>query len=122
KTQEDAESRAAVLGGDWTPSGRGATPPTLREVFNDWMEEKRADWSSRTYDQYKYQAIHLLREYGDTPISQLSPSDFSSVDVSHLSRGQQTKVRSLIRSAMRHGIRWIHGEPDDYAKAVRLYG
>lgn len=86
------------------------------------MEEKRADWSSRTYDQYKYQAIHFLREYGNTPISQLSPSDFSSVDVSHLSRGQQTKVRTLIRGAMRHGIRWIHGEPDDYAKAVRLYG
>lgn len=122
KTRKSAEARAAELVGDWSPLTRSEKPPTLRDVFNKWMDDNRHRWSSRTYDQYKYQAGHFIKHYGDYPISEISPQDFRKVDVSHLSRGQQTKVRSLIRGTMKTATLWIQGDPDDYASAIRISG
>lgn len=122
KTRDSAELKAAELVGDWTPNTRGEAPPTLQEVFDAWMDKNTHRWSTRTFDQYTYQAHHFLARYGEVAISQLSPRDFSKVDVSHLSRGQQTKVRSLIRGTMNEAARWVQGEPDDYANAIRLSG
>jgi hypothetical protein len=122
KTQKSAEARAAELVGDWSPLTRSEKPPTLRQVFNQWMDDNRHRWSSRTYDQYQYQAKYFIEPYGEHPISALSPEDFRKVDVSHLSRGQQTKVRSLIRGTMKTATLWIQGDPDDYASAIRISG
>jgi hypothetical protein len=65
---------------------------------------------------------YIVAELGEIPISQVSPQDSPKIDVSHLSREQQTKVRSLVRGMMTEGQRWILGEPDDYAEEVLLSG
>ena len=124
KTQASAELKAAELLGDYTPNSKhGQTVPTVQEVFETWMQRNQHRWSSRTFDQYMYQGNkYIVTELGDIPISQVSPQDFRKIDVSHLSRGQQTKVRSLVRGMMTEGQRWILGEPADYAEEVLLSG
>lgn len=124
KTQESAELKAAELLGDYTPSStHGQMVPTVKEVFEAWMFRNQHRWSSRTFDQYMYQGQkYIVTELGEIPISQVSPQDFRKISVSHLSRGQQTKVRSLVRGMMTDASRWVRGEPDEYASAVLLSG
>lgn len=122
KTRDGAELKAAGLLGDWTPNAQGEEPPTLQEAFDEWMLANRHRWSSRTFDQYNYHATHFLKLYGTRPITHLSPADFGKVKITHLSRNQQTKTRTLVRGVFGHAKRWIRTDPEEYASAIQLSG
>lgn len=123
KNQKAVIARARELIGDYTPSKKGDSIPTVTEIFESWMRRNQPRWSSRTYDQYYYQANkYILENVGHLPVTQVTPDDFSAIDVTHLSRGQQTKVKSLVKGTMTEAVRWIHGEPEDYSEAIFMSG
>lgn len=123
-TLEEAELKAASLLGDYVPAhaNRSITPPTLQEVFDDWVDANRHRWSSRTVDNYSYLAGRFLKPFGAHAITTISPASLRSVSVSDLSRGQQEKVRTLVRGTFTHAAAWLKTDAESFAKAVPLSG
>lgn len=123
KTQDEATAHAARKLGDWTPEDVSGQPiPTLQEAFDTFIGENTSRWNPRTVEQYNTMGKRFLKKLGHMQVSQLSTRDFATVDISNLSRGQQTKVRSLIRGTMKVASNFVHAAPDSYADAVRLTG
>lgn len=123
-TQENAELVAAAKLGQYVP-GYSKDPtlvPTLEEVFNSWVNDNRYRWSSRTVDAYEYLARRFLSTLGKNRIETITPTQLRTVDVSDLSRGQQEKVRTLIRGTFAHAQDWVRAKPENYASAIRVTG
>lgn len=124
RTEDGAIAKAAAILGDFSPEStfQTGTPPTVREVFDDWIGANRAGWSSRTVDNYTYVMRRFLDALGDHPITAVKPSDITAVDFTRLSRGQQSKVRSGVRAVFRHAGNWVKRDEEVYAAAIRLSG
>lgn len=123
-SQDEAEARAAALLGDFVP-GRARTQdevPSLREVFESWVDDNRHRWSSRTVDSYTYLANRFLKQFGEHKVSSVSPTQLRQVNVSDLSRGQQEKVRTLVRGTFTHAKEWIRSPVESYAQGIRISG
>ncbi|WP_026460456.1 hypothetical protein [Schaalia suimastitidis] len=124
-TREEAEDRAAEKLGDWVPEHRrkAATPPTLREAFDEWMEAERSRWNTRTADNYSYVGERFLSIYGEQPITTITPADIAKIDLSHLSRGQQKKTRSLLKGVFnRQKDKWLRYSVEELVAAVKVTG
>lgn len=123
-SQDEAEDKARAILGEWVPDylQRGAQPPTLREAFESWVNENQSRWNSRTIDNYTYCGKRFLTTLGERPITTISPKDISKIDLSHLSRGQQKRTRSLIRGTFTHAQKWLRYDPEEIARAVKITG
>lgn len=123
-SRDEAENKAAELLGDYLPESKRkkSVAPTLQEVFDSWVDANRYRWGFRTVDTYEYLAKRFLTVAGDKPITAVSPATLRKIDVSDLSRGQQLRVRTLIRGTFKHGETWLHQDIEDYANAIRVSG
>ncbi|MGL3198363.1 MULTISPECIES: hypothetical protein [Curtobacterium] len=123
-SREEAEVKARQLSGEYVEGWAiGDNPPTLREATDLWIATNRPHWSSRTVDAYHYFGKKLTDLYGDRFITHISPRDMAKLDVSAHSRGQQEKMRSVVRGIFAHSSGWITKERADLlARGITLSG
>lgn len=125
KDQATAETRAAKLLGDFAPEAgpdRSTPVPTLAEVATAWLDSNRGRWSSRTYDNYHYVSARVVKDLGHLPITAVTPTQIKAVDLSHLSRGQLEKTRTVVKGIFGHATGWIKRDPTIYSTAIALPG
>lgn len=72
-TREKVESKVAALLGDYVADPQGVRAPTVKEVFDRWINSKRSGWSPRTVDAYTYLAQRFLKPFGGLAITALRP-------------------------------------------------
>lgn len=121
-SQQEAEAKAAEIFGHYVPSSKRGDAPIFTKVVDGWIDSCRHRWSSRTPAAYEYIMKRYVDVFGDVPINKISPSMISSVKIDHLSRGQQMKVRTVVRGVFTHAQSWLAADPEDFAKAVHVIG
>lgn len=124
KTEQEAERRAREILGWNVPEHlrREKQPPTLEEAFDSWMNENRRRWNSRTWDNYSYVVSNIIKLLGNRSIATIKPADIKAVDLTHLSREQQKKIRSLLRGMFKANEDWTTEAAEKYAAAVTITG
>lgn len=124
RTREEAEMKARAKLGWSIPNDRGARAqaPTFTETYEKWVQKNSERWNPRTIDNYTYVGKIFLNALGERPLSSLTPSDFAAVNTNHLSRGQQKKVRSLVRGVLKDNSQWTLHEPEKLAQAITVSG
>ncbi|MDR8019419.1 phage integrase central domain-containing protein [Nesterenkonia aerolata] len=123
-TRSEAEAKAAHLLGDYSPNHKRntETPPTLKEVAQDWLATNKHRWNSRTYERYQSLTNRYISELADYPITQITPQHIRSVDVSGLKRGGQQSARRIINGIFGHATGWINHDVSLYSNAINISG
>lgn len=124
RTEESATAKALALLGDYVPEERqsGAKAPTVQEAVEAWLQANSERWNTRTKDHYEYQSRRLTEAFGARSVSSITPKDIGRIDVSTLSRGEQKKVRTIVRGVFSHVSGWLHGDVETLARAVKVSG
>ena len=123
-TREQATAKAAELLGDYIDDRRKGTvrPPTLNEVWKQWLDENAHRLSHRTVNTYSNLAHKVLRLYGPEPITTITPAMLRQVDTTTIHRPLQIRLQGLVREMFTIANTWTHRDPEEYAKAIRLTG
>jgi hypothetical protein len=121
--QEAAEAKARLVVGEAVDGRRlDDQPPTLQQAVDDWLAAHRSGWSSRTYDHYFFLSRKLTSLYGDRPLTAFTVADMGKVDVKGQSRGQQEKIRTLVRGIFGHTTWVSKDQTDRLARGILLSG
>lgn len=123
-TREKATAKAAELLGDYIDDKHKGTvrPPTLNEVWKQWLDENEHRLSHRTIKTYSTLAWKVLRLYGPEPVTTITPTMLRQVDTTTIHRPLQVRLRGLVREMFTLADTWIHRDPEEYAKAIKLTG
>jgi integrase len=124
KSEESATAKALALLGDYVPEPLkpGAKPPTVQQAVESWLQANAERWNTRTRDHYGYQSKRLIDALGARPVSSITPNDIARIDVSTLSRGEQKKIRTIVRGVFRHVEAWLYSDAESLARAVKVSG
>lgn len=120
-SREEAEMKARVkLGWATDTNSTQLRTLTLSEAFEKWIDQHREKWNPRTLANYEYVGKSFLETLGNHTLSSLTPTDIGTINLAHLSRGQQKKVRSLLRGVLNDNPQSLLHDSEKLAKAVKL--